>query len=78
MLANKVSVVGKTIAVLATGGNLTYAKFKKCLTAPAAPASSTWSPPFDWTGLRCVVDTGAALQRPLLVVQVDVGCVHVV
>ena len=42
-------VVGRTIGLIATGGNLTVAKFAKSIGGDLA-ALPAGTPPFDWTG----------------------------
>ena len=74
LLAGRVDAVGKTTAVVASGGNLTYAKFKKLLGNPAKIKPSGHG--FDWTGFRPVCAENIADQgsgRPLVVVRGPLG-----
>lgn len=72
VLAGKVSAVGKTIGVIASGGNLDVAKFAKVLGCPgsAAAGGAGVAPPghyFDWTGFETVSVPG--LTRPLVAIK---------
>jgi len=74
VLSGKVSAVGKTIGVIASGGNLDVAKFAKVLGCPGSSGGSGGStgeaPPvhyFDWTGFETVSVPG--LTRPLVAIK---------
>jgi len=72
VLANKINVAGRTIGLIASGGNLDVAKFAKVMGCPqgrrkwpmpiVAPAGS-----FDWTGFKVTQIQG--FTKPLLAVQ---------
>jgi uncharacterized protein YunC (DUF1805 family) len=67
-LSNKVPVVGKTVGIVATGGNLDVAKFAAVLGCPHAGGSTVAPVPhFDWTGFESSHVHG--LTRPLVMIK---------
>lgn len=70
VLAGKIPIAGRTICVIASGGNIDLPKFAKVLGLSDSGAPTSAPPPptaFDWTGIRTNVISG--LKRPLIVAQ---------
>ena len=70
--------MGRTLCLVASGGNLNYAKFSAILAGPTATASCPpdqvqveLEAPFDWTGVSC--DRLGGLTRAVVLVKAPRG-----
>eukprot|EP00039_Didymoeca_costata_P008832 m.117409 g.117409 ORF g.117409 m.117409 type:complete len:445 (+) comp14250_c0_seq5:35-1369(+) len=75
VLASKIPVAGKTIAVVASGGNIDLVKFAKILGCPSISEEglnkTATTGNFDWTGFSFTSDS--KLSRPLLAIHCHGG-----